>query len=90
MPDLIFRQARPENFPFVNDYRNPLVAGAMKTLGYVNMFNRGVRQVQSDLKDNVKIRSVAAVLPENNERREQWSVDWRVSARNSKRPLPIK
>ena len=27
-------------------------ASAMKTLGYVNMFNRGVRQVQSDLKNN--------------------------------------
>lgn len=48
----LYGHARPENFPFVNDYRNPLVAGAMKTLGYVNMFNRGVRQVQSDLKDN--------------------------------------
>jgi len=36
----------------VNDYRNPLVASAMKTLGYVNMFNRGVGQVQTDLKEN--------------------------------------
>ena len=42
----------PENFPSVNDYRNPLVASAMKTLGYVNMFNRGVGQVQTDLKEN--------------------------------------
>lgn len=41
-----------ENFPSVNDYRNPLVASAMKTLGYVNMFNRGVGQVQTDLKEN--------------------------------------
>ena len=44
--------ARSENFPSVNDYRNPLVASAMKTLGYVNMFNRGVGQVQADLKEN--------------------------------------
>ena len=36
----------------LNDYRNPLVASAMKTLGYVNMFNRGVGQVQTDLKEN--------------------------------------
>lgn len=36
----------------MNDYRNPLVASAMKTLGYVNMFNRGVGQVQTDLKEN--------------------------------------
>ena len=24
------------------DYRNPIIAGAMKTLGYVNMYNRGI------------------------------------------------
>ena len=36
----------------MNDYRNPLVASAMKTLGYVNMFNRGVGKVQTDLKEN--------------------------------------
>lgn len=48
----LYGNARPENFPSVNDYRNPLVASAMKTLGYVNMFNRGVGQVQIDLKEN--------------------------------------
>ena len=48
----LYGNARPENFPSVNDYRNPLVASAMKTLGYVNMFNRGVGQVQTDLKKN--------------------------------------
>ena len=48
----LYGNARPENFPYVNDYRNPLVASAMKTMGYVNMFNRGVGQVQTDLKEN--------------------------------------
>ena len=48
----LYGEARPENFPNVNDYRNPLVASAMKTMGYVNMFNRGVGQVQTDLKEN--------------------------------------
>ena len=48
----LYGNARPENFPSVNDYRNPLVASAMKILGYVNMFNRGVGQVQTDLKEN--------------------------------------
>jgi len=48
----LYGNARPENFPSVNDYRNPLVASAMKTMGYVNMFNRGVGQVQADLKEN--------------------------------------
>ena len=48
----LYGNARPENFPTVNDYRNPLIASAMKTMGYVNMFNRGVGQVQADLKEN--------------------------------------
>ena len=48
----LYGNARPENFPRVNDYRNPLIASAMKTFGYVNMFNRGVGQVQEDLKGN--------------------------------------
>jgi len=48
----LYGNARPENFPSVNDYRNSLVASAMKTMGYVNMFNRGVGQVQADLKEN--------------------------------------
>lgn len=48
----LYGNARPENFPRVNDYRNPLIASTMKTFGYVNMFNRGVGQVQTDLKEN--------------------------------------
>ena len=48
----LYGNARPENFPSVNDYRNPLIASTMKTMGYVNMFNRGVGQVQADLKEN--------------------------------------
>ena len=48
----LYGDARPENFPTINDYRNPLIASAMKTMGYVNMFNRGIGQVQTDLKEN--------------------------------------
>ena len=51
-PGGLYGNARPENFPKVNDYRNPLVAAAFKTLGYVNMFNRGVGEVQKQLRDN--------------------------------------
>ena len=39
-------KARPENFPNVNDYRNPIIAQALKVMGYVNMFNRGVSRVK--------------------------------------------
>ena len=35
----LYGEARPENFPTVNDYRNPIVAEAMRGLKYVNMFN---------------------------------------------------
>lgn len=51
-PGGLYGNSRPENFPKVNDYRNPLIASAFKTLGYVNMFNRGVKEVQTQLKDN--------------------------------------
>ena len=48
----LYGEARPENFPGVNDYRNPVVAEAMKGLKYVNMFNRGVTRVQNMLEEN--------------------------------------
>lgn len=48
----LYGEARPENFPSVNDYRNPLVAEAMRVMKYVNKFNRGVSRVQEMLKDN--------------------------------------
>ena len=48
----LYGEARPENFPTVNDYRNPIVAEAMKEMKYVNMFNQGIRRVQEMLKEN--------------------------------------
>ncbi len=39
-------------FPNQNDYRNPRVAEAMKVLGYVNQFGRGIASVQTALKKN--------------------------------------
>lgn len=38
----LYGEARPENFPTVNDYRNPIIAEAMRGMKYVNMFNRGI------------------------------------------------
>ena len=37
-----YRESRPENFPTVNDYLNPMIAEAMRGMKYVNMFNRGI------------------------------------------------
>ena len=48
----LYGEARPENFPTVNDYRNPIVAEAMKEMKYVNMFNQGIRRVQDMLNEN--------------------------------------
>lgn len=51
-PGGLFGQAKPENFPHVSDYRNPLLAEAMKVLGYVNKFNRGIAKVRVEMKKN--------------------------------------
>lgn len=51
-PGGLYGNARPENFPNVNDYRNPVIAEAMKILGYVNRFNRGIARVKKELDDN--------------------------------------
>lgn len=51
-PGGLYGNARPENFPRVNDYRNPVIAEALRVMGYVNKFNRGIARVQKDLVDN--------------------------------------
>jgi ATP-dependent DNA helicase RecG len=51
-PGSLYGKVHPENFPNVNDYRNPVIAEAMKALGYVNRFNRGVNMVQEMLVEN--------------------------------------
>ena len=51
-PGGLYGDARPENFPHASDYRNPILAGAMKILGYVNRFNFGVTNAQRHLKEN--------------------------------------
>lgn len=48
----VISNARPENYPRVNDYRNPVVAEALKVLGFVNKFNRGIDRVRRELQNN--------------------------------------
>lgn len=48
----LFGDARPENFPTKNAYRNPLVAEGMRVLGFVNKFNRGIKRVREQLEAN--------------------------------------
>lgn len=47
-----FGQVRSDNFDRVNDYRNPSLAAAMKALGYVNRFGRGIGRIRSSLRTN--------------------------------------
>lgn len=47
-----FGQVRADNFDRVNDYRNPSVAAALKSLGYVNRFGRGIGMVRSAMARN--------------------------------------
>ncbi len=48
----LYGKARPENFPTVTDYRNPAVAEGMQILGYVNMLNHGIAEVQREMLAN--------------------------------------
>ncbi len=48
----LYGRARPENFPKINDYRNPIIAEAIKLLGYVNCYNRGIATLQDELEAN--------------------------------------
>ena len=42
----------------MNDYRNPVIAEAMKVMDYVNMFSRGVGRVQEVLRENGNAEAV--------------------------------
>jgi len=51
-PGGLYGEATPENFPRMNSYRNPVLAEALKTLGYVNRFGYGVQRAKKLLQDN--------------------------------------
>jgi ATP-dependent DNA helicase RecG len=47
-----YGQVRQDNFERTCDYRNPSLAAAMKALGYVNRFGRGIGRIQEALRAN--------------------------------------
>lgn len=47
-----YGQVRTDNFERVNDYRNPNLASAMKSLGFVNRFGRGIGRMRAALAVN--------------------------------------
>jgi ATP-dependent DNA helicase RecG len=51
-PGPLYGVARAENFPMQTSYRNPVLAEALKTLGAVNRFGRGVERARAALARN--------------------------------------
>ena len=51
-PGGLYGEATRENFPTRNSYRNPIIAEAMKSLGFVNRFGYGVQRAQALLAQN--------------------------------------
>jgi ATP-dependent DNA helicase RecG len=51
-PGGLYGDATRDNFPTRNSYRNPVIAEAMKSLGFVNRFGYGVQRAQALLKEN--------------------------------------
>lgn len=51
-PGGLYGEATPENFPNQNSYRNPVIAEAMKSLGFVNRFGYGVQRAIARLREN--------------------------------------
>lgn len=51
-PGGLYGEATPENFPTRNSYRNPVIAEALKSLGFVNRFGYGIQRAQALLSQN--------------------------------------
>lgn len=51
-PGGLYGDARPENFPNKNDYRNPSLAEVAKNAGFINAFNVGVKRSIAALENN--------------------------------------
>ena len=51
-PGALYGEASPENFPRQNAYRNPVIAEAMKNLGYVHRYGSGIERAQTVLAAN--------------------------------------
>lgn len=51
-PGGLYGEATLANFPTRNSYRNPVIAEALKSLGFVNRFGYGVQRAQALLAEN--------------------------------------
>ncbi len=64
-PGGLFGQVTPETFgkPGVTDYRNPTIAEALKTLGFVERFGVGLQIVDNELRKNGNPPKEFQILP---------------------------
>lgn len=51
-PGALFGEVTADNFRRTNSYRNPVIAEAMKSLGYVNRFGYGIQLAEAELARN--------------------------------------
>jgi ATP-dependent DNA helicase RecG len=51
-PGGLYGEVTPENYTRTNSYRNPVIAEALKSLGYVNRYGYGIQRTQKLLSDN--------------------------------------
>ena len=51
-PGGLYGQVTPQNYRRVSDYRNPVLADAMKILGYVERFGVGIARAEAALRNN--------------------------------------
>lgn len=51
-PGGLYGQVTPENYERVSDYRNPVIAEAMKVLGHVERFGTGIARANAALRRN--------------------------------------
>ena len=51
-PGGLYGEASPENFPYAVGYRNPVIAEAIRVLGYTNRFGQGVLRARQALAIN--------------------------------------
>lgn len=75
-PGGLYGEASRENFPRVNAYRNPIIAEAMHSLGYVNRFGRGIARAKRALAENggpepefqLEVNHFLAIIPKHPQR----------------------
>ena len=51
-PGGLYGDVNTHNFPYASDYRNIVLAEAMKILKFVNRFNYGIQRAKEELKEN--------------------------------------